>query len=227
MAKPASAVSSLVTTRPLYIAVEGPIGVGKTTLTNLLVEHFEARGVYEEFEENPFLAKFYENRRSVAFQTQIFFLLCRFKQQQSMRQQDLFHTTLVSDYLFAKDRIFACINLDDDELALYEKIFDLINPRVKKPDLVVYLTAPLEVLFQRISNRGREYERSIEPEYLTTLAATYHDFFLHYDEAPVLKVDTAGIDVVFNLEDRLELLDRVVASIPSLGLDGRYTKDIE
>lgn len=201
--------------RPLYIAIEGPIGVGKTTLTNLLVEYLNGKGVYEEFEENPFLQKFYEDPASVAFQTQMFFLMCRYKQQQSIRQQELFRQTVIADYLFAKDRIFAVLNLDDDELRLYEKIYEIIDQRIQKPDLVVHLTAPLDVLFQRITQRGRSYERSIPSDYLTSLASAYHNFFLHYKEAPVLTVDTAGIDIVANIEDRITLLEKVVASVPA------------
>jgi deoxyguanosine kinase len=200
---------------PTYIAVEGPIGVGKTTLTNMLVDYLEGRGVYEEFEENPFLRKFYDDRRSVAFQTQIFFLFSRFKQQQTLRQGDLFAETLITDYLFAKDRIFAYLNLNDDELTLYDKIYDLLNLKVRKPDLVVHLTAPLDTLLRRIKARGREYERSIEPTYLRELTSAYHRFFHTYSEAPVITVDTAGIDVVGSVEDRLELLEKVVRAVPS------------
>ncbi len=204
---------TFVPKRPLYIAIEGPIGVGKTTLTNLLSEHLHARTVYEEFEENPFLRRFYEDRKSVAFQTQLFFLLCRFKQQQRLKQQDLFEQNIVSDYLFNKDRIFACINLDGDELMLYDRIFDIMSPRLTKPDLVVYLTAPLEVLFARIHKRGREYEQSIEPDYLSTLSLAYQQFFAHFDSVPVLKIDTSNIDIVSNLEDRAHVMEQVLLAV--------------
>ncbi len=204
---------SLVSKRPMYIAMEGPIGVGKTTLTNLLAEHLHARTVYEQFEENPFLRRFYEDRKSVAFQTQLFFLLCRFKQQQSIRQQDLFEQNIVSDYLFNKDRIFACINLDGDELMLYDRIFDIMSPRLTRPDLVVYLTAPLEVLLSRIKKRGREYEQSIEPDYLSTLSTAYQQFFAHFDSVPVLKIDTTHIDIVSNLEDRASVMEQVLSAV--------------
>lgn len=202
-----------MTTKPMYIAVEGPIGVGKTTLTNMLVDYLDATPLYEEFEENPFLKKFYDDRRVVAFQTQIFFLLSRFRQQQQVRQQNLFQQTVVSDYLFAKDRIFAYLNLDTDELALYDKVYEILNLRVQKPDLVVYLTAPLEVIQARIKVRGRSYERAIEPDYLAELASAYHSFFFRYKDVPVMTVDTAGIDVVNNIDDRTSLLERVVANV--------------
>jgi deoxyguanosine kinase len=200
--------------KPLYIAIEGPIGVGKTTLTNLLVEYLNGQSVYEEFEENPFLESFYDDRRSVAFQTQIFFLLSRYKQQQSVKQPDLFKQSLISDYLFAKDRIFACLNLDEEELRLYEKIYDLLNMKVRKPDLVVYLSAPVDILLQRIQKRDRQYERNIELGYLSELSSIYHQFFFHqYSEAPVMAVNTNGINIIDNLEDRHTLLQRVVGAV--------------
>ena len=198
---------------PTYIAIEGPIGVGKTTLTKLMKDYLEATALFEEFEENPFLKQFYDDRRSVAFQTQIFFLLSRFRQQQIVRQQNLFNQTVISDYLFAKDRIFAYLNLNQDELALYNKIYDVLDLRVQKPDLVVYITAPLEVLLDRIKLRGRSYERAIEYNYLRELAAAYHHFFLSYKDVPVLRIDTAGIDVVHNAEDRQTLVEEVIANL--------------
>src|SRR5437764_1949135 len=139
-----------------YIVVEGPIGVGKTTLTRALSKRFGARSVFEIVEENPFLANFYQDRNKFAFQTQLFFLLSRFKQQQSIFQQDLFSQVTVSDYLFAKDRIFATLTLTPAELALYDRVFDELAVRVMKPDLVIYLRADLPVLLGRIKKRGRE-----------------------------------------------------------------------
>lgn len=206
-------ISCSISKRPVYIAIEGPIGVGKTTLTNLLAEALHARAVYEQFEENPFLRRFYEDRRSVAFQTQLFFLLCRFKQQQSLRQQDLFEQNIVSDYLFDKDRIFACLNLDGDELMLYDRIFDILSPRLAKPDLVIYLQAPLKVLQDRIIKRGREYEQSIDPNYLASLSEAYQGFFPHYNSSKVLTIDTTHIDIVGNLEDRAWVLEQVMSAI--------------
>ena len=158
--------------RHRYIVVEGPIGVGKTSLTRALSKRFNARSVFELVEENPFLASFYQDRNKHAFQTQLFFLLSRFKQQQELFQQELFSQVTVSDYLFAKDRIFASITLDPNELALYERVYEHLGPRVMKPDLVIYLQARLDVLLARIRKRGREFERKFDPEYLAELAAS-------------------------------------------------------
>jgi len=181
--------------RPRYIAIDGPIGAGKTTLASLLVERLGGRLVAEPIEENPFLVGFYEDRRKFAFQTQLFFLLSRFQQQQTLFQQDLFGQITVADYLFAKDRIFAALNLEANELALYEQIFALLGGRIAKPDLVIYLQARQEVLQSRIRRRGRPFERHLEPEYLDALAKAYNDFFFHYDEAPLLVVNTSDIDL--------------------------------
>jgi deoxyadenosine/deoxycytidine kinase len=181
--------------RARYIAIEGPIGSGKTTLATLLVERLGGRLVAEPVEENPFLGGFYQDRRKYAFQTQLFFLLSRYQQQQGLFQQDLFNQVTVSDYLFAKDRIFATLNLDPNELALYEQVYALIGARTVKPDLVVYLQARQDVLLQRIRRRGRDFERHIEPGYLDALARAYNEFFFHYDEAPLLVVNTSDIDL--------------------------------
>jgi deoxyguanosine kinase len=198
--------------RHRYIVVEGPIGVGKTSLTRALAERFSGRAVFEQVEENPFLASFYQDRNKHAFQTQLFFLLSRFKQQQELFQQDLFSRVTVSDYLFAKDRIFASITLDPNELALYERVYEHLGPRVMRPDLVIYLQARLEVLLSRIRKRGREFERRFDPEYLAELARTYNDFFHRYDETPLLVINTSDIDFVESEKDFEELI-RVVGSI--------------
>lgn len=192
-----------------YIVVEGPIGVGKSSLTNILAERLQARRVMEVVEENPFLASFYTDRNKYAFQTQMFFLLSRFKQQQELFQQDLFAAVTVSDYLFAKDRIFAALTLDPNELALYERVFDEIGPRVTKPDLVIYLQARLDVLLGRIKKRAREFERKFDGEYLDSLCRAYNDFFFHYNETPLLVVNTSDIDFVNNPEDLENLLSVV------------------
>ena len=189
-----------------YLVVEGPIGVGKTTLTRQLSKRFGARSIFEIVEENPFLASFYQDRNKFAFQTQLFFLLSRFKQQQELFQQDLFSQVTVSDYLFAKDRIFASITLDPNELALYERIYEHLGPRVMKPDLVIYLQARQEVLLQRIKRRGREFERKFDPDYLAELSRTYNDFFHRYDDTPLLVINTSDIDFVDSDADFEELI---------------------
>ena len=198
--------------RQRYIVVEGPIGVGKTALTRALAKRFSARSVVELVEENPFLASFYQDRNKYAFQTQLFFLLSRFKQQQELFQQELFSQATVSDYLFAKDRIFASITLDPNELALYERVYEHLGPRVMKPDLVIYLQARLDVLLARIRKRGREFERKFDPEYLAELSRTYNDFFHRYDETPLLVINTSDIDFVETEKDFEELV-RAVGSI--------------
>ena len=198
--------------RHRYIVVEGPIGVGKTSLTRALSKRFNARSVFELVEENPFLASFYQDRNKYAFQTQLFFLLSRFKQQQELFQQELFSQVTVSDYLFAKDRIFASITLDPNELALYERVYEHLGPRVMKPDLVIFLQARLDVLLARIRKRGREFERKFDPEYLAELARTYNDFFHRYDETPLLVINTSDIDFVESERDFEELI-RAIGSI--------------
>ncbi len=192
-----------------YIVIEGPIGVGKSSLTNILATRFEARRVMEVVEENPFLASFYDDRAKYAFQTQMFFLLSRFRQQQELFQQDLFSAVTVSDYLFAKDRIFAALTLDPNELSLYERVFEALSPRVTKPDLVIYLQARMDVLLGRIKKRNREFERKFDADYLDALCRAYNDFFFHYVDTPLLVVNTSDIDFVNNPDDLEDLLNVV------------------
>ncbi len=188
-----------------YIVVEGVIGVGKTSLTKLLATRLGGRLNLEVVEENPFLAKFYRDREAYAFQTQIFFLLSRYRQQQGLVQQDLFSQTLVSDYLFAKDRIFANLNLADDELVLYGQLATILEQRVLKPDLVIYLQARTEMLQQRIRWRGRAFEQDMDEGYLEALNGAYSYFFHHYKDAPLLVVNTDNLDFV-NVPGDFDLL---------------------
>lgn len=190
-----------------YIVVEGPIGVGKTTLTHLLTQRFQGRRVLEVVEENPFLSNFYEDRDKYAFQTQVFFLLSRFRQQQELFQQDLFSNLTVSDYMFAKDRIFAVLNLEQNELALYDRVYEELGTRVVKPDLVIYLQARLDVLLARIKKRGRDFERQFDVGYLTSLVESYNTFFHTYRETPLLWVDSSDLDFASNPEHQDALLD--------------------
>lgn len=192
-----------------YVAVEGVIGVGKTTLTKRLAKSLSASAVLEVVEENPFLARFYDDPDAFAFQTQMFFLLSRYRQQLDLSQRDLFAESVVSDYLFAKDQIFATINLGEDELSLYRTIVPLLEARLARPDLVVYLQATTDVLLQRIKRRGRSFERDIAGEYLETLSDAYNHFFFHYDETPLLIVNTNEMDLVGNDEDYERLLQLI------------------
>ncbi len=195
--------------RPRYIVVEGPIGVGKTSLAKSLATEFQARSVFEKVEENPFLTKFYEDRESYAFQAQIFFLLSRYQQQRELIQQDLFSQNAVSDYLFAKDRIFATLNLSSEEITLYKQLYQLLDPRVPKPDLVVYLQARPDVLYKRVKKRDKKFDKEITPEYLTEVARAYNEFFFRYDESPLLAINTSEIDFMASSEDLADLIKEI------------------
>jgi deoxyadenosine/deoxycytidine kinase len=192
-----------------YIVIEGPIGVGKTSLTKLLAKEFDARLILEKPEGNPFLSHFYQDRKKYAFQTQIFFLLNRFQQQKGIAQLELFNQTTLCDYLFAKDRIFASLNLDDHELALYEQIYSLLNGQIPTPDLVIYLQAKPEVLLHRIKSRNISYEKEIDLEYLKTLTEAYNYYFFHYEHTPLLVVDTSEINFVSRKEDLAQLIREI------------------
>ena len=178
------------------IVLEGVIGVGKTSLARLLARDLDARLNLEVVEENPFLERFYDDPRRHAFTTQIFFLLSRYRQQQDFFQQDLFQRRVISDYLFAKDRIFANLNLADAELQLYDRVANELQGRVPVPDLVVFLQASVDVLMARITLRDRAYEREISRAYIESLCDAYNHFFFHYDESPLLVVNTNDIDFV-------------------------------
>ena len=183
-----------------FIAIEGVIGAGKTTLAELLANRNGAKLVLEQFEENPFLPKFYEDRRRYAFQTQLAFLASRFKQQQNITTPDLFDEGIVTDYIFEKDRIFARLNLNDDELALYDNIFSIMTGISAKPDLVIYLQSNVNRLKKNIKLRGREYEKYITPEYLQELCDAYNQFFYHYNKTPLMIINTAKADFENNFE---------------------------
>jgi deoxyadenosine/deoxycytidine kinase len=192
-----------------YIAIEGVIGVGKTSLARLLAERFRARLVLEEPEANPFLPDFYKNPRRYAFQTQMFFLVSRYKDLRDRVHPDLFHEGVVADYLFQKDRIFANLNLNDRELQLYDTIAPLLEAEVPAPSLVVYLQASPEVIHRRIQQRGRPYERMMDPKYTATLAEAYNYFFFHYRESPLLVVQTDEMNFVDRRSDLEDLVARI------------------
>ena len=192
-----------------YIVVEGPIGVGKTSLAKILANEFQARTVFERIEDNPFLPKFYQSRETYAFQNQTFFLLNRYQQQIELAQHDLFNQNTIADYLFAKDQIFATLTLSAEELNLYQQIYALLNTRVPKPDMVVYLQARPEVLYKRVKKRDKKYERSVTFDYLTEVAQAYNQFFFHYDETPLLVVNTSEIDFVASSKDLADLIKEI------------------
>ncbi len=183
------------TPKPMsYVAIEGCIGVGKTTLTHALADRLNARTVLEEFEDNPFLADFYKDKAAHAFKTQLFFLLSRFKQQDAIAQSDLFERSVVADYLFSKDRIFAELTLAGSEMQLYDQVFSALHERTTHPDLVIFLRAPLDLILDRIRRRGRAYEQDMDPGYLEALVDAYQRFFSEYAHAPVLTVDTTELN---------------------------------
>ena len=189
-----------------YIAIEGPIGVGKTSLANLMSKELGARLVLEEFEENPFLPDFYKDPERHSFQTQLFFLLQRYRQQQELRQVDMFQNLLVTDYMFVKDRLFASLNLDEKEMQLYDTVANLLERNIIKPDLVIYLQASTDTLMKNISNRGREMESDITHEYIDALSQVYTEYFFRYQETPLVIINTNNIDFVHNKNDLKEVI---------------------
>lgn len=197
------------TAQAKYIVVEGPIGVGKTTLAARLAESFGSDLMLEGAEANPFLERFYREPQSVALQTQLFFLFQRTQQIQSLQQSDMFQPVRVADFIMEKDRLFARITLNDDEFKLYEQVYQHLILEVPNPDLVIYLQAPVEVLLKRISQRGRRFERHIEPEYLERLIEGYTRYFHDFAAAPLLIVNATEIDFVSNEADYQLLLAQV------------------
>jgi deoxyguanosine kinase len=194
--------------RPRFIAVEGPIGAGKSTLARFLAGDLKARLVEEKPDENPFFGLFYQDPARYALPVQLYFLLQRYAQQAELAQEDLFaQGGVVSDYLFAKDRLFASLNLSAEELRLYDRIYQTLAPRSVAPDLVVYLQARTEVLLERIARRGRREEAPIEPDYVRRVAEAYGEFFFNYNEGPLLIVNVSEIDFVASVDDRRALVE--------------------
>jgi deoxyguanosine kinase len=203
-----------------HIALEGPIGVGKTALAERLAERLDARIVREDT-ENPFLADFYADRPGAALQAQLFYLLNRHRQQVALRQTDLFSHTTICDYLFDKDRIFAYLNLDDNELFIYQRLYELLARDVAPPDLVIYLQAPTDVLRRRLHARRSDPDLAAfepDPDYLRELNEAYHHFFFHYDTTPLLVVETTELDA--NVGD--EAIEDLVKQIRTAGPGTRY-----
>ncbi len=192
-----------------YIAIEGVIGAGKTTLAQKLCDKLGANLILEQFEENPFLEKFYDDRKRFAFQTQMFFLINRYKQQQQLNQQDLFSKYIVSDYIFEKDRIFAYLNLSGEEIKLYESIFPLLERDIPQPDLVIFLQSSIDRLTTNVKTRGRQIEQNLTRAYLSELSEAYNNFFFKYNNTPLLIVNTSEIDFVNREEDFDELYEQI------------------
>ena len=203
---------------PYHIAVEGTIGVGKTSLAKILGERLEAKLILEEFEENPFLVDFYKDAERFAFQTQLFFLLSRYRQQQELQQTDLFTKALISDYMFIKDRLFAALNLNDKEMGLYNSIARILEKNVSSPDMVIFLQSDTDRLMLNIKKRGREYEKSIDWKYIDALNQIYNEFFFRYDKSPLLIINTNDIDFVHNKND----LEEIIKFIRTPGVGTRY-----
>jgi deoxyadenosine/deoxycytidine kinase len=195
--------------QPDYIVVEGPIGVGKTTLAKRLAKTFGTELMLELAAENPFLPRFYSDPKSVALPTQLFFLFQRAKQLEALRQTDMFKPVQVSDFLIEKDKLFASVTLDDDELALYHQVYDRLTLDAPVPDLVIYLQAPLDTLMQRIIERGHDYERPINRSYLKKISEAYVEFFYHYTTSPLLIVNTNDFDLSGNDRDYNLLLEHI------------------
>ena len=192
-----------------YVAIEGAIGVGKTSLAKLLSDRLGAKLVLEKFEENPFLFKFYDDPGRFAFQTQLFFLLQRYQQQQEFRQVDMFHNLLISDYMFIKDRLFASLNLDEKEMNLYDIIANMLERNVINPDIIIYLQADTSTLMKNIAIRGREFEANISYDYINALNEIYTEYFFRYNETPLVIINTNHIDFVNNSADLDLVIDYI------------------
>ncbi len=192
-----------------FIAIEGCIGAGKTSLVNLLGKQFDAQVVRELDSENPFINKFYQDRDYYGFQTQVFFLLNRYKQYMGLSQRDLFSSVVLVDYLFHRDRLFASLNLKDQELKLYDQIYSLLSNKVPRPDLVIFLQASTDILRSRVEKRGREYEAFMDPSYLDSVNKSFNNYFFYYAETPLLVINTNEIDFVDKKCDLDELIIKI------------------
>jgi deoxyguanosine kinase len=201
-----------------HVAVDGPIGVGKTSVVERLAQRLDALTVLEDWSHNPFLRDFYDGKPGAAFQTELFYLLSRYRQQQDLRQRDLFRQVTLSDYVFEKSRLFSYLNLDDNELLIYDKLYALLGEELRPPDLVIYLQAPTEVLMQRIRARGRPEEESLSEDYLAEVNRAYNHYFFHYTAAPLLVVSTAEVDFVSHAED----VDDLLKQVRSMGRGTQY-----
>ena len=199
-----------------YIAIEGVIGAGKTTLAKKISEKLKAKLILEQFEENPFLGKFYEDRKRFAFQTQMFFLINRFKQQEDLIQEDLFTEFIVADYIFEKDRIFAHLNLEGDELKLYDSIFPVLDKNLRKPDLLIFLQSSVDRLMYNIRRRNRSIEAALTRSYIDELHNIYNNYFFKYDKAPILIVNSTDIDFVNNEKHFDDLFEQIFRKDRSL-----------
>ena len=190
-----------------YIAIEGPIGVGKTSLSKLIGKKLGARLVLEEFEENPFLSEFYKDPERYAFQTQLFFLLQRYRQQHELRQVDMFQNLVIADYMFIKDRLFASLNLNEKEIELYDTVANLLEKNIIKPDLVIYLQGSTSSIMKKIVDRGRSIEKNITSDYVDALSQVYTEYFFRYQETPLVIINTDNIDFVNNENDFNEIIN--------------------
>lgn len=196
-----------------YIAVEGPIGVGKSSLVRLLADRLSTEPIYEEVDENPFLGGFYKDKKSYAFQTQIFFLMSRFRQLSALAQVDLFNRTALADYFFDRDLVFARLNLDEAEFALYHDLYQLLSKRLPRPDLVVYLQADTPTLMKRIKLRNREAETGVNEEYIDKVNKAFNEYFFNYKGGPLLIINTSQIDFVKNPGDLDQLMQKVTGEV--------------
>ncbi len=192
-----------------YIAIEGVIGAGKTSLAKMLGKSFNAKSILEESEENPFLSRFYKDPENFAFQTQIFYLLSRYQQLVNISQADLFYDYLIADYTFDKDRIFAMINLSEQEFLMYDKISSLFKANIIVPDLVVYLQARTERILENIQKRGIPYEQAISEDYIKALNETYNNYFFHYNKSPLLVINVSDIDFINNKNEYQNLITQI------------------